>query len=140
NASPIIRRAVQRSPSAVPSDSIAAHKRINLIRMGTTAISVTWQLGERATVNLAQFLIVLVRTTPVDNPLASVKASGRHHILIERGEPIDNLSARPRLRQTITRMPIQATSGNPHRQLPANGKTAAKASTVKKPTSSSVVA
>src|SRR5699024_7600466 len=66
NARPIIRRTVQRSPSAVPTDGTALNELGNLIRMGTTTISVTWQLGESATVNLTKFLIVLVRTTPVD--------------------------------------------------------------------------
>ena len=82
----------------MPTDSIAAHERINLIRMSTTALGVTRQLRERAPVNLAQFLIVLIGTTTINNPLARVKTRGRNHVLIECGKPIDNLSAGPSLR------------------------------------------
>src|SRR5699024_2479023 len=98
DARPIIRRTLQRACRTMATDSLAAYKRINLIRMRTATIGITRQFRERAPVNLAQFLIVLLRATSIDNPLASIKPSSGHHILIKRGKPIDNLSTGTRLR------------------------------------------
>src|SRR5699024_7579236 len=124
----------------MPTDSLAAYKRVNLIRMSTATIGIAGQLRERTAINLTKLAVVFLGAAAIDNPLASIQTSRRHHVPIKGGKPVDNLSTRPRLRQTIARMTANPTGRNTHRQLATNSKTTAKTRAVKIATSSRIIA